>query len=340
MQKTKQYWHDPDWQYWHTWCCTRLWAVAVLVKIEPCLMPVPVPVPVINGGCPTGVPLVFEAKSWEHGVMIGACVKSETTAAAEFKGGYLSLSVSFSLSLSPLLTISLPKPCLSPPPTPTSLCPLVFQYKCWTCVTQGVLTDASIQVWWRCVSTRCWLVCQYKMLPGGSVQGVLLGVSVQGVDWCASTRCWLVCQYKSVVWCVSTRCWLVCCYKSVAWCVSTRCVAWGVSTRCVVLCWYRQEDHAWSDGNATLHGLQLRPLPTALVGPCQGAWQKGMVQKALGRSERVRSAWLCQNMTSFLCNSILPPEMEMKERISTRVVVVVVVARPNSLPALVHVPQA
>ena len=33
---------------------------------------------------------MFEAKSWEHGVMIGACVKSETTAAAEFKGGYLS----------------------------------------------------------------------------------------------------------------------------------------------------------------------------------------------------------------------------------------------------------
>ena len=32
---------------------------------------------------------MFEAKSWEHGVMIGACVKSETTAAAEFKGQYL-----------------------------------------------------------------------------------------------------------------------------------------------------------------------------------------------------------------------------------------------------------
>jgi GTP-dependent phosphoenolpyruvate carboxykinase len=34
----------------------------------------------------SGVPLVFETLSWQHGVMIGASVKSETTAAAEFKG--------------------------------------------------------------------------------------------------------------------------------------------------------------------------------------------------------------------------------------------------------------
>lgn len=33
-----------------------------------------------------GVPLVFETFSWEHGVMVGAAVKSESTAAAEFKG--------------------------------------------------------------------------------------------------------------------------------------------------------------------------------------------------------------------------------------------------------------
>jgi len=29
---------------------------------------------------------VFESLSWEHGVMVGAAVKSETTSAAEFKG--------------------------------------------------------------------------------------------------------------------------------------------------------------------------------------------------------------------------------------------------------------
>ena len=43
----------------------------------------------------SGVPPVFEARSWAHGVMIGACVKSETTAAAEFKGKYLCLNMVF-----------------------------------------------------------------------------------------------------------------------------------------------------------------------------------------------------------------------------------------------------
>lgn len=32
------------------------------------------------------MPLVFESFSWQHGVFVGACLKSEATAAAEFKG--------------------------------------------------------------------------------------------------------------------------------------------------------------------------------------------------------------------------------------------------------------
>lgn len=39
-----------------------------------------------NLSFPLGVPLVFESFSWQHGVMVGACVKSESTAAAEHTG--------------------------------------------------------------------------------------------------------------------------------------------------------------------------------------------------------------------------------------------------------------
>ena len=43
---------------------------------------------------------MFESLSWEHGVMVGASVKSEATSAAEFKGRWHTLTVQVSAQLS------------------------------------------------------------------------------------------------------------------------------------------------------------------------------------------------------------------------------------------------
>lgn len=48
---------------------------------------VPIDAIIFGGRRPEGVPLVFESRDWVHGIFVGACVKSEATAAAEHAAG-------------------------------------------------------------------------------------------------------------------------------------------------------------------------------------------------------------------------------------------------------------
>ncbi|XP_062847128.1 phosphoenolpyruvate carboxykinase [GTP], mitochondrial [Trichomycterus rosablanca] len=90
-------WHGKPWMPGSSRLCahpnSRFCAPAVQCPIMDPLWEsdegVPIDAIIFGGRRPEGVPLVYEAFNWRHGVFVGAAMRSESTAAAEHKGKML-----------------------------------------------------------------------------------------------------------------------------------------------------------------------------------------------------------------------------------------------------------